>query len=266
MDTIKNYNKVRYAQATCYLLVIWAITLHFSWTLLFIGLALGWTLFLIGLGVSLHKYCSHRALQPRNNVVQHLLLYLGTLCTLGTPLEFAAGHRTHHKYSDTDQDPFVLTDSIWNNIKVWFLWVDTTKINARIIIDLMRNPTIKFYHQHYWKIWLPLPIILLVINPVIMAYCFALPVVYVLLGMSYVTVIAHSKWCQRIFGVKGAHGQDNKSWNSALFTVLFPGEGHHESHHHKPGERNYSRINGRWDFGSSIADIFSKYDKSASIE
>lgn len=266
MDTIKNYNKVRCAQATCYLLVIWAIALHFSWTLLFIGLALGWTLFLIGLGIGMHKYLSHRALEPRSNVIQHLLLYLGTICTVGTPLEFAAGHRTHHKHADTDQDPFVLTDSIWNNIKVWFLAVDTTKINARIIIDLARDPRIKFYHNHYWKILLPLPITLLVINPVILAYCFALPVVYVLLGMSYVSVIAHSKWWQRMFHAKFTHNEQDKSWNSVLFGLIFAGEGDHESHHYVPGERNYNRINGRKDFSNTIADLFSKHGKSAGTQ
>ena len=149
--SIANYNRVRIAQATIYLLVIATLVINFNFALLIAGLILGYILFTLGVSVSLHKWISHRALDPRNRLVKHLLLLLGTMTTLGTPIEFAAGHRTHHKHSDTEQDPFALTDSWLHNIKLWFLWMETDKINPRVVIDLVKDREIKFYHNTIGK-------------------------------------------------------------------------------------------------------------------
>ena len=261
--SIANYNRVRIAQATMYLLVIGVIFTNFNLGLLILGLVLGYILFTVGVSVSLHKYVSHRALEPRNRLVKHLLLCMGIMTTLGTPIEFAAGHRTHHVHSDTDKDPFVLTNSWLHNIKLWFLWVETEKINPRVVIDLMKDKEVKFYHNNYWKIWSVYPIILFMVDPAMVVYLFALPVVYCLLGMSWVTVIAHSESLQRWFQGNKPHNEKDLSWDSLLFTVLFAGEGYHETHHAYPGERNYGRKNGRFDLSGEVADLLAKCDETA---
>jgi len=261
--SIANYNRVRIAQATIYLLVITTLIINFNLGLLIVGLVLGYILFTLGVSVSLHKWISHRALDPRNRLVKHLLLLLGTMTTLGTPIEFAAGHRTHHKHSDTEQDPFALTNSWLHNIKLWFLWMETDKINPRVVIDLVKDREIKFYHNNYWKIWSVYPIILFMVDPALVVYLFAIPVVYCLLGMSWVTVIAHSKTLQRWFKGTKPHNENDLSWDSVLFTWLFAGEGYHETHHAYPGERNYGKRNKKFDLSGEIADLLSKRVSSA---
>lgn len=261
--SIPNYNRVRIAQATMYLLVIGTLITNFNLGLMLLGFVLGYILFTIGVSVSLHKYVSHRALEPRNRLVKHFLLWMGTLTTLGTPIEFAAGHRTHHIHSDTEKDPFVLKNSLLHNIKLWFLWMEVDKINPRMIVDLMKDKDMKFYHNNYWKIWAIYPIVLFMVDPAMVVYLFALPVVYCLLGMSWVTVLAHSQSAQRAIQGTKPHSTADKSWDSLFFSLLFAGEGYHETHHAYPGERNYGRKNGRFDLSGEIADLFSKYDESA---
>ena len=261
--SIPNYNRVRIAQAMIYLLVIWGVVTHFSLGLMLLGFVLGYVLFTIGVSVSLHKYISHRALEPRNRLVKHFLLWMGTLTTLGTPIEFAAGHRTHHIHSDTEKDPFVIKQSLLHNLKLWFLWMDTSMINPRMIIDLMKDKDMKFYHNNYWKVWAVYPAVLLLIDPILVVYLFALPVVYCFLGMSWVTVLAHSQLAQKIYTGTKPHSTADKSWDSLFFSLLFAGEGYHETHHAYPGERNYGRKNGRFDLSGEIADLFAKYDESA---
>jgi len=261
--SIPNYNRVRIAQAMIYLLVIWGVVTHFSLGLMLLGFVLGYVLFTIGVSVSLHKYISHRALEPRNRLVKHFLLWMGTLTTLGTPIEFAAGHRTHHIHSDTEKDPFVIKQSLLHNLKLWFLWMDTSMINPRMIIDLMKDKDMKFYHNNYWKVWAVYPAVLLLIDPILVVYLFALPVVYCFLGMSWVTVLAHSQLAQKIYTGTKPHSTADKSWDSLFFSLLFAGEGYHETHHAYPGERNYGRKNGRFDLSGEIADLLSKYDESA---
>jgi len=261
--SIPNYNRVRIAQAMIYLLVIWGVVTHFSLGLMLLGFVLGYVLFTIGVSVSLHKYISHRALEPRNRLVKHFLLWMGTLTTLGTPIEFAAGNRTHHIHSDTEKDPFVIKQSLLHNLKLWFLWMDTSMINPRMIIDLMKDKDMKFYHNNYWKVWAVYPAVLLLIDPILVVYLFALPVVYCFLGMSWVTVLAHSQLAQKIYTGTKPHSTADKSWDSLFFSLLFAGEGYHETHHAYPGERNYGRKNGRFDLSGEIADLFAKYDESA---
>jgi len=256
--SIPNYNRVRIAQATMYLLVILVMITQINLALMLLGFVLGYILFTVGVSVSLHKYVSHRALEPRNRLVKHFLLFMGTLTTLGTPIEFAAGHRTHHVHSDTDKDPFVLKQSLLHNLKLWFLWMEVDKINPRMVVDLMKDKDMKLYHNHYWKIWAIYPAILFLINPVLVVYLFALPVVYCLLGMSWVTVLAHSQLAQRATQGTKPHSTADKSWDSLLFSLLFAGEGYHETHHAYPGERNYKRKNGRFDLSGEIADLFAR--------
>ena len=62
--SIANYNRVRIAQATIYLLVIATLIINFNFALLIAGLILGYILFTLGVSVSLHKWISHRALDP----------------------------------------------------------------------------------------------------------------------------------------------------------------------------------------------------------
>ncbi len=251
---ISNFNKVRIVQAILYLITIYTLLLFFNTTLFLLGLVLSWFFFAFGVSISLHKYSSHRSFEPKNLLIKHFLLWCGTQTTLGTSLEFAAGHRTHHKHSDTDQDPFALTSSFKHNLKLWFLWFDTSLVNPTIIKDLTRDSTHKFYHRNYWKIWAIYPVVLLIINPLYVCYFFALPVVYCLLGMSWVTVIAHSPTLQKFFIGSKTSTQD-LSWNSVFFTVLFAGEGYHEIHHQFPGISDYGIKNNRLDVSGKLINV-----------
>ena len=101
------------------------------------------------------------------------------------------------------------------------------------------------------------------VDPVLVVYLFAIPVVYCLLGMSWVTVIAHSETLQRWFRGTKPHNENDLSWDSVLFTWLFAGEGYHETHHAYPGERNYGKRNNKFDLSGEIADLLTKRVSSA---
>jgi len=247
-------SRVKLLQAFGYAGFLVTMFVYFDWMWLVASLVFSWLVFLMGAACGLHKYSSHRSFEPKNLLIKHFLLCCGTQTTLGTSLEFAAGHRTHHKHSDTDQDPFALTSSFKHNLKLWFLWFDTSLVNPTIIKDLTRDSTHKFYHRNYWKIWAIYPVVLLIINPLYVSYFFALPVVYCLLGMSWVTVIAHSPTLQKFFIGSKTSTQD-LSWNSVFFTVLFAGEGYHEIHHQFPGISDYGIKNNRLDVSGKLINV-----------
>ena len=223
-----NYDKIKLAQAIAVISTIVTLVFAFNWALLITGLIVSWIFFCIGLSVCLHKYSSHRTFNT-NKITKYILLWFGTVVTMGSTINFAAGHRQHHRTSDTLDDPYYLKGSIWHKIKLFFYWFPTYKISPLIIKDLLRDKEHVRFNNNYWKILLPYPIILLLINPVWFGYFYALPVTYVLLGMGYVTVIAHLRLGHRPFNT------GDNSWDSKLFAILLAGEGYHNTHHACPG-------------------------------
>ena len=256
LKNFSNYDKVKLVQSICLAVTILTVTLNFNLVLLLLGLAVSWLFYCFGLAITLHKYASHRTFEPKNKLIKYFLLWTGTVITMGTSLEFAAGHRTHHKFSDTSEDPYNLDGGLWHRIKLFFYWFPTWKINPLIIRDLIRDKDQQFFSNHYWKILLPYPIILLLIDPILFGYFYAMPVTYVLLGMGYVTVIAHLPSLQK----NGATPFDTNdlSWNNKFIGWVLAGEGYHNTHHAFPGSYTYEKVPGDVDLSGKIIKLLGK--------
>lgn len=215
------------------------LVLYFSFdlVLLCMGLLTGWLAWCIGLTISLHRYSSHKSFTISNLYYKYIILWFGTVITMGSTINFAAGHRQHHKFSDTSRDPYNLSGTIWHKIKLFFYWFPTHKISPLVIKDLLKDKDHVFFNDHYWKILLVYPVMLLLVNPIWFGYFYALPVTFVLLGMGYVTVLAHLPLLHK-FGNTDYNTGDN-SWNNNLIDYILVGEGKHNMHHALPGNWNY---------------------------
>lgn len=253
-----NYTQTLWMQVVLYTTVVLGLILSFDTCLLILGLMIGWLLFCIGVSISLHKYASHRTFEPKNRLIKLCLLWVGTQTTLGSIIGFAAGHRQHHRDSDGETDPFLLKESFWHNLKLWFYRFPLDNISPRLIKDLTVDQDYKFFHKHYWKIWAVYPSILLIIDPIYFVYFFAVPVVYCFLGMSYVTVIAHSLAWKKFFNGSAEFNDLDHSWDSKFFSLLFAGEGYHHAHHVNPSKLDYKEINLKFDFSGYLIRYLKK--------
>jgi len=250
---MSNYEKVKMAHLILAMSFILTLVFAFSWKLLALGLLLSWFIWTVGLTISLHKFSSHRTFKARNKVIKIILLWFGAITTMGTAIDFSAGHRVHHKFADTEKDPYNVEGSFWHKVKLFFYYFPTAKISPLVIKDLLRDKEHAFFNKHYWKIVLPYPIILLLINPVYFGYFYALPVLYVLIGMGYVTVWAHLPYLQKL-GTRPYDTTDN-SWNSKLMVWLLGGEGYHNTHHKYPSRWNYESCPGNFDASAHIIKL-----------
>ncbi|KAI8867777.1 hypothetical protein GQ42DRAFT_126243, partial [Ramicandelaber brevisporus] len=59
----------------------------------------------IGITGGYHRYWTHRAYKA-TEPLRWLLLLLGTSAVQGSLLWWARDHRVHHRYTDTDKDPY----------------------------------------------------------------------------------------------------------------------------------------------------------------
>jgi stearoyl-CoA desaturase (delta-9 desaturase) len=250
-----NDSKVKIAQAFAYIGSL--LTLIFAWNLKLFLFALfcGWLLFGIGVSICLHKWASHRTFTPRNQFWKTVILWFGSMCTLGSTISWAAGHREHHRFTDKQGDPHSPSGSLWHKIKVYFYYFPTYPISPMLIKDLTIDTGHKWFHKHYYKVIYSYALGLFLIDPIYAGYFYCLPVLYVFTGISWVTVIAHLPYSGR-WGYRSdtyrIYKSDDYTYNSHVWQFLLMGEGYHNTHHTCPWLWNNAMLPKEFDISGQI--------------
>ena len=174
-----------------------------------------------------HRYFSHRSFKaPR--VVQALLAFGGTTALQKGPLWWAANHRAHHRFSDTDQDVHSPLMGFWYSHIGWIMSDRHTATDLNAVKDLARFPELRFLERFDW------------IGGVVVATAsflvagwsglvvgFFLSTVALWHGTFTVNSLAHVMGRRR-------YATTDTSRNSAIVAFLTGGEGWHNNHHHYP--------------------------------
>lgn len=254
-----NDTKVKLVQLFVYLFSLYTLIFHWNTKMVLVSLALGWIGFGLCVSMSLHKYAAHRTYEPKNRLIKWIILWFGTIGSLGSTICWSAGHREHHRYSDHEKDPHRPFGGLWRKLCVWFFYVPTWRINPMIVKDLMADKDHVFFHNHYYKIIIAYVALLWAIDPTYVGYFYALPVWYVLTGISWATVIAHipelGRWSWRTYNI------DDYTVNSHLWSVLFIGEGLHNNHHGCPGLWNNAINKGEFDLIAPLIKLVGNPNK-----
>jgi len=200
--------------------IIWTIIMYF------------WT----GLGITggYHRLWSHRAFSAGFPV--RLLLCLGGAAAFeGSAKWWCRNHRAHHRYTDTDKDPYNARKGFWYAHMGWMLVKQNTKkIGYADINDLQKDPMINWQHQYY-------PFVAIgagVVFPTLVAglwgdylggffYASMLRVVFVHHATFFVNSLAHT------LGTKN-FSDHHTSFDSFITAILTLGEGYHNYHHEFP--------------------------------
>jgi stearoyl-CoA desaturase (delta-9 desaturase) len=192
--------------------------------------------FWTGLGITggYHRLWSHRAYSARFPV--RLLLCLGGAAAFeGSAKWWCRNHRAHHRYTDTDKDPYNARKGFWYAHLGWMLVKqDASQVGHADIKDLQRDPMISWQHKNYLLIALSVGIAF----PTLLAalwgdawggyfYACMLRVVFVHHATFFVNSLAHT------FGEK-SFSDHHTAFDSVLTAVLTLGEGYHNYHHEFP--------------------------------
>ena len=247
---LSNNVKVKIVQAFVYIATI--LTLIFAWdlTLFLTSLALGWLTFGIAGSLCLHKLSSHQAFVPKNKLIKWVLLWFGTIGSLGSTICWAAGHREHHAHTDLKTDPHRPHGNWLHKFKMWFYYFPTWEISPLIVKDLTQDPDHKFFHRHYYKIIISYIVFLACLNPIYVGYFYAIPVLYLLFGISWATVIAHIP----CLGYRSwrTYNTPDYTYNSNGWGLLLPGEGYHNTHHACPWLWDTATSKGEFDLSAYV--------------
>ena len=178
---------------------------------------------LLGINIGFHRYLSHNSFKT-NKFFHYLMTFSGTLTAMGSPIGWVSVHRQHHRCSDREGDPH--SPLLLGTFKTWFGFWGNFKIRE-MCRDLRRDPIQKFIHNYYGTIHLTYIGILLLINPLLVLYAYAIPAALIFHSAGIFDVIAHKHGYI-------SHETNDNSRNSWLSNLVSLGEGWHNNHHASP--------------------------------
>ena len=194
---------------------------------IFMGMFVWWHLIVIAASVFMflnigvicgyHRYFTHSCFKT-GKIGKFLMLYFGTLSSVGAIIGWVAVHRKHHRFSDTEQDPH--SPFFKGALKVWFgYFFNIYQVEGKYGARLARDKDIMFFQKYYYWIILATVIPLILISPALFIICYSIPQILSLNATSAINVLTH------ITGVVK---------DSPLLGALIFGEGWHATHHKYP--------------------------------
>lgn len=212
--------------------VVYAI-FHFSWPTIILAVIF---FCLRALGITgYHRYYTHRAYKC-SRVVQVFYLLFGAASFQNSVMRWASDHRNHHRFTDTDQDPYGINRGFWNSHIGWVLRVGHP-IDFSNVRDLERDALVAFQHRWY----VPIGLVVGVVLPVLLGFLWGdLVGAFLIVSALGLTLQYHATFSVNSFahliGTR-PYLQNSSARNSWLVSVITFGEGGgHNRHHRYPGD------------------------------
>jgi stearoyl-CoA desaturase (Delta-9 desaturase) len=199
-------------------------TVEFTWGLLLIAI-ISYSVRMFAITGVYHRYFSHNSYKT-SRAFQFFLAVLGCTAQQKGPLWWAAHHRDHHKYSDTEKDLHSprLT-GFWNSHMLWFLKDDFNDYDPKIIKDFSKYPELVWLDKYHWVPPLLFSIILGLISYPVLVYGYAVATFF----------LGHATWTinslSHVMG-KARYETGDDSKNNWFLAIITFGEGWHNNHHY----------------------------------
>lgn len=195
--------------------------------------------FCTGLGITAgyHRLFAHRGYSARQPF-KWIIMMFGSGAVEGSVRWWCRDHRAHHRYTDTDRDPYSAQNGFWYAHIGWMLIKqDPGKIGRANIDDLNADPWIRWQHKHY----VPIAIFMGVIFPTLVAGILWGDWMggYFHAGLLRLTFVHHSTFMVNSLAhyLGEISFADNHTPRDSMITAFLTlGEGYHNFHHEFPSD------------------------------
>ncbi|KAF5340410.1 hypothetical protein D9611_007963 [Ephemerocybe angulata] len=192
--------------------------------------------YLTGLGITAgyHRLWAHRSYNA-TLPLQYVLCFLGAGAVQGSIKWWSRGHRAHHRYTDTELDPYNAHKGFfWSHVG-WILVKPRRRPGVTDVSDLGRDPVVRF--QHDW--FLPLILLMGFIVPTVIPWlCWGdAQGGYVYAAVIRLCFVHHSTFCVNSLAhwLGETPFDDKHTPRDHVITALVTiGEGYHNFHHQFP--------------------------------
>ena len=218
------------------LAALWTHVTRFDW-MVCIGLYVA-RMFFVTAGY--HRYFAHRTFKT-SRFFQALLAFCAETSAQKGVLWWAANHRIHHKYSDTDQDPHSKKKhGFWESHLGWILSADHEPTRYDLVKDLAKFPELVWLNKHYLTPAILLGVVVTLVGgwvnggSVSTALTNGWSTLFVGFFLSTI-ILYHATFA--INSVmhwvgKPRYNTGDESKNSFILAILSLGEGWHNNHHY----------------------------------
>ena len=184
-----------------------------------------YTLRMFAVTAGYHRYFAHRSYRA-SRPFQLFLAVLGTTAAQKGPLWWAAHHRAHHRYSDTERDPHSPQRGFWWSHVGWILCDRYNSADLGLVRDLTAFPELRFV-QRFNSVgpWILGGISLWIGGWSGLVFGFFGSTVLLWHVTFTINSLSHT------FGTR-RYATGDTSRNNPLLAVLTFGEGWHNNHHH----------------------------------
>ncbi len=173
----------------------------------------------LGITITYHRYYSHNSFKFKNKITEIFCALCGMISCSGSVLGWVGIHRSHHKHSDTQQDPHQAELGILSMIVLDYKYIPSSKM----LIDLLKNKFILLSHRYYF-----VPSVV---------YCLSLYFAFGLDGLvfgfclpSFVTLFSEG-FTNYINHTNNTKHEATNVWWMNFFSF---GDGWHKNHHETP--------------------------------
>ena len=177
-----------------------------------------------------HRLFAHRSYSAKTWVKLFYLLF-GGASFQGSVMKWATDHRRHHRYVDTEKDPYNINQGFWYAHIGWLLVEDDPNYTDKFAQDLFQDRLI--YLQHKYYLWVAFGIG--VLFPTLVGYWmgsalggFAVAAALSLVVTNHSTFFINSL-CHTLG--RQPYSDDHSARDSYLMAFLAFGEGYHNFHH-----------------------------------
>jgi stearoyl-CoA desaturase (Delta-9 desaturase) len=189
-----------------------------------------------GVTAGYHRLFSHRSYDV-HILAEIFILTCAAMSAEGSVIKWSYNHRIHHKYVDTDRDPYSIKKGFWYAHFTWMLDKRNSVFDdPSIVPDLMRNKLLVFQDRFSILLIIILNLAsILVIGYLCQDYWGAFVITF-LLRMFFTH---HSSFCiNSLAHTVGSRpfSQEHTAVNNWLVALLTLGEGYHNFHHTFPAD------------------------------
>lgn len=176
-----------------------------------------------------HRLFSHKSYEA-HPILQTFLLLIGAGAFQGSALKWSSDHRIHHRFEDTDKDPYNINRGFWHAHMGWLLKHETVSLPISAV-DLEKNALVSFQHRYYYS----LAFLVGFIFPSFVGYLFGNALLgFLIAGGLRIFLTQQSTFfvnsLSHMHGKK-TYSHEKTARDSILVAVLTHGEGYHNFHH-----------------------------------
>ncbi len=193
-----------------------------------------------------HRYFSHAAYKA-NPLVKLFYLIFGACALQNSAINWASDHRIHHRYTDTDQDPYNAGQGFfWSHIG-WIFYQSRQPKQLTNVPDLLSDPLVRWQDKYYLSIAMVFGFVI----PTLIGAAFGCALgAFIWAGLVRVVLVHHATFfinsLAHMWG-KQPYSRDDSSRDSWWLPFLTNGEGYHNFHHKFPSDYRNGVMWYQWD-------------------